>query len=452
MQRLQCVLSKQLKIEMRSAVVCAVLVGLLHVSCASQGIPTPEDISFTLFSRSNRNGGIDIHYTDANVDAHFDGSRRTVAIAHGFQEDGYDSGWMEAVKNLILDVTDANVIRVNWKTLAAAPRYDLAAADTSFVGKELASLLEDLKHRGGLSPADVHLVGFSLGAQVMGVAGHNFKTVDRITGLDPAYPLFGEAALQDRLDSSDASFVDVIHTNSGPLLTGHLSFLDPVGHVDFYPCGGHDQRGCQNLIDNVLENLADLTLDDIDACSHGRAPEYFIQSLSTTDFIGFKCANYDDFERGNCLSDTNTLGWNVDRNNKGIFYMDTLTGSPFVASQATITANIGSTEAHGDLFLRVKISGMEDNECKIFTGWDREQVQPGSSWTHIVPVPKNGGITSTQVELEYVINELWIGSNSDSMEIASIDVDDDGSQSCIVSGVTLNNAVPRTFSPYSGSC
>ncbi|ROT72990.1 hypothetical protein C7M84_008600 [Penaeus vannamei] len=437
---------------MASAVVCAVLVGLLHLSCASQSDPVPEDVSFTLFSRSNRNDGVDIHYTDTSLDPFFDGTRRTVAIAHGFQEDGYNSVWMNAVKDLVLDVIDANVIRVNFKTLAAAPRYDLAAADTSFIGKELASLLNDLKRRGGLSPSEVHLIGFSLGAQVMGVAGHNFKTVDRITGLDPAYPLFGEAPLQDRLDPSDASFVDVIHTNSGPLLTGHLSFLDPVGHVDFYPCGGHDQRGCPKLIDEVLENLADLTLDDIDACSHSRAPEYFIQSLSANDFLGFKCASYEDFERGDCLSVTNTLGWYVDRNNEGTFYMDTLTGAPFVALQATATLTVGSTEAHGDLFLRVKISGMEDNECQILNGWERERIQPGSVRTHIVPVPQNGGITSTQVELEYVVNDLWIGSNSYSIEIASVDVDTYGSHSCVVSSATLQNGVPRTFSPSAGSC
>nr|XP_027217560.1 uncharacterized protein LOC113810072 [Penaeus vannamei] len=144
--------------------------------------------------------------------------------------------------------------------------------------------------------------------------------------------------------------------------------------------------------------------------------------------------------------------------------MDTLTGAPFVALQATATLTVGSTEAHGDLFLRVKISGMEDNECQILKldlapasflnlplkyciyptcvhlklsvferlfiinvifrklifphGWSVNGYRPGSVRTHIVPVPQNGGITSTQVELEYVVNDLWIGSNSYSIEIA----------------------------------
>lgn len=43
----------------------------------------------------------------------------------------------------------------------------------------------------------------------------------------------------DVLDSSDAEFVDVIHTNAK-----HIGVINPSGHVDFYPNGGKRQKGC----------------------------------------------------------------------------------------------------------------------------------------------------------------------------------------------------------------
>jgi hypothetical protein len=51
--------------------------------------------------------------------------------------------------------------------------------------------------------------------------------------LDPAKPIFEIRSNEERLDAGDAEFVQVIHTASG-----FLSFLEPVGHADFYPNGG----------------------------------------------------------------------------------------------------------------------------------------------------------------------------------------------------------------------
>jgi len=49
--------------------------------------------------------------------------------------------------------------------------------------------------------------GFSLGAHVSGFTGAELKTLRRITGLDPAGPLFEGAHIAARLDESDAMFV-----------------------------------------------------------------------------------------------------------------------------------------------------------------------------------------------------------------------------------------------------
>lgn len=47
-----------------------------------------------------------------------------------------------------------------------------------------------------------------------------------------------------RLDRNDAKFVDVVHTDILPLTRFGLGMKEPIGHVDFYPNGGHTNPGC----------------------------------------------------------------------------------------------------------------------------------------------------------------------------------------------------------------
>lgn len=65
-----------------------------------------------------------------------------------------------------------------------------------------------------------------------------------IIALDVAGPIFNEIDRPDIrvLDSTDALFVDVIHTAGGKIGFGPDSSR---GHIDFYPNGGtHPQPGC----------------------------------------------------------------------------------------------------------------------------------------------------------------------------------------------------------------
>lgn len=52
-------------------------------------------------------------------------------------------------------------------------------------------------------------------------------------------PLFITASRENKLDETDAKFVDVIHTNA--LLQGKI---ERCGHADFYMNGGIVQPGC----------------------------------------------------------------------------------------------------------------------------------------------------------------------------------------------------------------
>ena len=110
------------------------------------------------------------------------------------------------------------------------------------LGEEVARFLTRIMDMGA-DPAHIHLIGHSLGAHVAGAAGSMFKgRIARITGLDPALPSFDHFKEADqRLDETDAQFVDIIHTCAGT-----LGLFSPIGHVDFYPNGGTpSQPGCQ---------------------------------------------------------------------------------------------------------------------------------------------------------------------------------------------------------------
>ena len=144
-----------------------------------------------------------------------------------------------------------NIIVLGWSPLAAANGglfsliyYPQAVAN---VGKHLANFLNFLVQAGALKNLDdVHVLGFSLGAQIASVAGNQTQAqfqnmIRRITGFDPAGPGFMtvNGPTVERLDYQDAKFVDVIHTNAGILGTVLSS-----GHVDFYPNGGQKQPIC----------------------------------------------------------------------------------------------------------------------------------------------------------------------------------------------------------------
>lgn len=147
------------------------------------------------------------------------------------------------------------VICVDWEKGAELPNYVKAAANTRLVGKQLAQLLLQLSEHKGLDLGRTHLIGFSLGAHASGFAGAELPGLKRITGLDPAGPLFESQHPKTRLDNSDADFVDVIHSNGENLILGGLGSWQPMGDVDFYPNGGRVQIGCSNLFVGAVSDF-----------------------------------------------------------------------------------------------------------------------------------------------------------------------------------------------------
>lgn len=127
-----------------------------------------------------------------------------------------------------------------------------------------------------------------------------------------------------RLDESDASFVDVIHTDGRTILLGGklkdnllplpvhpkklctficictgYGMIQPCGHVDFYPNNGKEQPGCdlaKNPMNLINAHGLDQVQREIFACNHHRAIYYFIESLLTPcPFIAHRCPDYDSY-------------------------------------------------------------------------------------------------------------------------------------------------------------
>lgn len=189
----------------------------------------------------------------------------------------------------------------------------------------MAELIDFLAENRGLQLSSLLVVGHSLGAHIVGVAGQNLQSgkLPIIVGLDPAYPLFSRKNVSNRLSADDADYVQVIHTNGG-----HLSIPYPVGDADFYPNWGRDQPGCGGT--------------KTDVCSHGRAHKLYIESLSKDSvFTGLPCASYEEMEHEQCTAtgaaavmgtaDPETL-----RKARGVYYMRTNMQPPYAINSSGV--------------------------------------------------------------------------------------------------------------------
>lgn len=88
---------------------------------------------------------------------------------------------------------DVNFVILDWSELAVFPWYSDAVDNLKFVSTALVNFLETYHDSGEMPLNNVHLIGFSLGAQIAAFAGKNLRSdlkIPRITALDPAFPMF----------------------------------------------------------------------------------------------------------------------------------------------------------------------------------------------------------------------------------------------------------------------
>uniref|UniRef100_A0A8B9DTX6 Triacylglycerol lipase n=1 Tax=Anser cygnoides TaxID=8845 RepID=A0A8B9DTX6_ANSCY len=260
------------------------------------GLPSPPaavNTNFLLYTRDNTMKHQKISPSNPSTikASNFRAHRKTRFIIHG-----HLGGFM-------FHVEDVNCILIDW-TGGSSGLYTEAVNNVRIVGAELVYLVNLLEKDYGYSPANIHFIGHSLGAHAAGEAGRRKPGIGRITGLDPAGPLFQYTPNKVRLDPSDAEFVDVIHTHAVILHISAPGILQTCGHLDFYPNGGKKMPGCKQLrVPPTARDINDLmrAYRSI-GCGHKRSLRYYAESITTPNgFLGYQCETYRDFILGACF-------------------------------------------------------------------------------------------------------------------------------------------------------
>ncbi|GAB0095683.1 phospholipase A1-like [Sergentomyia squamirostris] len=272
-------------------------------------------VSFTLYTRSAPKQVIGLVDAKSLSSSNFNASHPTRLIIHGWFNNGNFT-----IQKIIQEAYhlrgDFNVFIVDWSE-GALDQYAHAASRIDSVGKTVADFLIFLRKETGIRLSDVTVIGHSMGAHIAGVAGRNVAKVEElgvIIGLDPALPMFFTFFALSRLNTSDARYVETIHTN-----TNGLGIGPPVGTASFYPNFGKWQPACG--------------VDFAGVCSHILAPVYFAESItSDKGFWARRCQGYDDIINKSCKGTGEVALMGGEPSNirsEGVYWLETNSITPF---------------------------------------------------------------------------------------------------------------------------
>ncbi|XP_030839226.1 pancreatic triacylglycerol lipase [Strongylocentrotus purpuratus] len=288
--------------------------------CNGADPESPDEIgtTFELFNKAIPQGEmLDWTNADSVRSSSFNPSWPTHFLIHGWTDTMAKPIWINLRKALVDRDESRNVICVDWSTGASSKWYPTPRDNTRVVGRIIGKMVEQLVDNKGARFEDMHIIGHSLGAHIAGYAGEALGgRAGRVTGLDPAGPLFGGTDNQCKLDKSDAMFVDVMHTDGDLVVFGGAGLMEECGDHDWYPHGGKDQPGC-GMFDA--------------GCDHMMAIEYFTESVLNKKFPATKWAKTvkDLFKNpSDCIGegDCPEMGFNDHDDSKyrgGDFEMDT---------------------------------------------------------------------------------------------------------------------------------
>ncbi|TRY70305.1 hypothetical protein TCAL_02452 [Tigriopus californicus] len=270
---------------------------------------------------------------------------KLIILIHGFLK-YFDTKWLHEMQSEIMAMEpNTAAIIVGW----GHGMYDIvnfwrAASNTRYISQAMYDIVEQILR--DVNPnLYLHCIGHSLGAHACGFLGKKLtdnpktKQLDRLSGLDPAGPLFCndvpypfhnlDIQPDARLGPHDAKLVDNIHTDGDARYLGVLpqyGTMEPLGTVDFYPgqkgSYGHNQPGCYDIF-NVI------------SCSHSRAWQLYEASIEeVTCSATEKCQGNPKKIPQNCSplkKGTVTMGyhWDTKHPKPGMFIVEETGSAPF---------------------------------------------------------------------------------------------------------------------------
>ncbi|XP_067639517.1 vitellogenin-3-like [Eurosta solidaginis] len=258
------------------------------------------------------------NYSLLNADAmwkssEFDPKKKVVILATGWRTTVNESDTTDVFAKAYNCRGDVNFVAVDAANFVDT-LYTWSALNTDEIGRNIAIGLVELTK---IVPVEnIHLIGHSLGAHIMGAAGRNFfyqtgKLIPRITALDPAKPCFNEGQSLAGLMRGDAEFIDVIHSDPGA-----LGKREPTGDIDFYPGGlGPLPKGCYDI-----------------GCAHARSWQYYAETVypgNEMSYLGVRCSSLTQAEEGKCPGPKVPMGYAVPKDLKGNYFLDVNGEEPF---------------------------------------------------------------------------------------------------------------------------
>ncbi|XP_077289223.1 pancreatic triacylglycerol lipase-like isoform X2 [Arctopsyche grandis] len=259
------------------------------------------------------------------TDGKFQKSNPTILYVHGFEETAEQESVKVMAEAYLKGQPDTNFVLVDWANMAFGNYVLNAAPNTKKVAAAVAAEIVKLSNLG-LDTDLLHLIGHSLGGQIIGFIGRDLQQsnikLKRLSALDPAFPLYYPGLFLSHINANDAEFVDIVHTDAGfygaPVATGSL---------DFWPNGGvGKQPGCPKF--------APVPLSDDSLCSHWRSWRFWAESVTNpTAFPSITASSYSAFSRENRTPNTAGnfvyMGVKADKNAKGNYYLTTNCCTPF---------------------------------------------------------------------------------------------------------------------------
>jgi len=269
------------------------------ITCCPAQSPDDIRVRFRLFQPGQGEVG-DLDWRSAEGAKKLIANKRVIFVIHGYLETFEDSTWMKPLVDAYV-AGGEQVVAIDWRG-GNGIQYFQAAANVRVVGMEIGHALL----KWGITSRTL-LVGFSLGAQVVGEAGKYVREnsltgelVPECLGLDPAGPAFDGGHDDIRLDRNDCKLVQVVHSSAGtiPFPLSVLAFefgtYYKTGHCDYWVNCGHIQTGCNTELKfHELMEAAKNEFNGVNAssvgswlmpqvCSHGRAPLTLVSSVAKT--------------------------------------------------------------------------------------------------------------------------------------------------------------------------